>query len=259
MRNTLFSLVGGQPGAITRPERGAAVVVLLFALSIFSVLALTVLRNSSLEAVLRTSDHPDLHVVLYTGGAGSPQVVGRLNLPTIWRLQESVPDTSAEVRAPGPVGTRLASEMEPGWAYAVQLATTVRVCCDSGDGACANVTWDQQVAEGSASPAIDQALEPTDTARRLQFALFSADIADNVSLDPNAAVESPFIVRATRVPEGIEMPHTGGATVSCRLDTKEKTLATGTLQLNPGGDAQGRVNRVSAGSIVLNYYEPVKR
>jgi len=245
--------------SISYSQRGAAVVVLLFALSIFSVLALTVLRNSPLEVALRTSEHPDLHVVLYTGGAGSPQVLGRLNLPTVWRSEEGVPDLSAEVRAPGPVSAPMTGELEPGWAYAVQLAPAVRVCCDSGDGACANITWEQQVPEGSASPALDQPLQTTDTEHRLQFSLSSADIADNVALDPNAVVESPFIVRATRVPEGEQPPDVGGAAVSCRLDTRERTLASGTLRLNPGVDARRRVNRVSAGSIDLTYHEPVKR
>src|SRR6266540_590091 len=218
-------------------QRGAAVIVLLFALSIFSVLALSVLRNSPLEMTLRTSDNPDLHVVLYTGGAGSPQVVGRLNLPTMFRLQEAMPDPSVEIRAPGPVGAPLTGELEPGWAYAVQLMPNVRVCCDSGDAACNNITWDQQVPEGSISPAIEAPLQSTD-------------------LEPNASVESPFLVRATRVPEGAQPETTGAAAVSCRLDTRERNLATASVALRPGADASGRVNRVSAGSVELHYKAP---
>src|SRR5215217_3156603 len=95
-----FRSPASEPQKRKPADRGVAVVVVLFALSIFSVLSLTVLRNSALEVILRTSDHPDLHVVLYAGGAGSLQVLGRLNLLTIWRLQDSVPDLSAEVRAP---------------------------------------------------------------------------------------------------------------------------------------------------------------
>ncbi len=237
-------------------QRGAAVIVLLFALSIFSVLALSVLRNSPLEMTLRTSDNPDLHVVLYTGGAGSPQVVGRLNLPTMFRLQEAMPDPSVEIRAPGPVGAPLTGELEPGWAYAVQLMPNVRVCCDSGDAACNNITWDQQVPEGSISPAIEAPLQSTDLERTLQFSVSSANIADNVALDPNASVESPFLVRATRVPEGAQPETTGAAAVSCRLDTRERNLATASVALRPGADASGRVNRVSAGSVELHYKAP---
>jgi len=247
------------PGTPLRSERGVAVVVVLFALSIFSVLALTVLRNPQLEVVLRTSEHPDLHVVLYTGGAGTPQVLGRLNLPTLWRSEESVPDLSAEIRAPGPVGTPMTGELAPGLAYAVQLTPGLRVCCDNGDGTCGNMTWDNEVPEGSVSPSLDEPLQTADTERKLQFALSAADIADNVELDPNAIVESPFLVKAARVLPGDQPDHTDGAAVSCRLETRKGNVATGTLRLNPGVDAQRRVNRVSSGSVDLTYREPIKR
>jgi hypothetical protein len=84
-------------------ERGAAAIVLLFALSIFSVLSMTVLRNSGLEAVLRTSDKPDVHVVLYAGrrrlASGHRAIES-----TDRRRVESGTDISAEIRAPGLVG-----------------------------------------------------------------------------------------------------------------------------------------------------------
>jgi hypothetical protein len=96
-----------------RSDAGVALVAVLYALSIFSVLSLTVLRNAALEKTLRTADDPDLHVVLYAGGAGSRTVIGRLNLPTIWRNQGG-PDRSTEIRVPGAPGLDLASELSPG-------------------------------------------------------------------------------------------------------------------------------------------------
>ena len=239
-------------------QRGVAVIVLLFALSIFSVLSLTVLRNTALEVLLRTSDNPDVHVVLYAGGAGTPHVVGRLNIPTIWRLQEGVPDTSAEVRAPAPVGSALTGELAPGWAYAAQLSSALRVCCDGGDGACKNIPWDQQVPDAAVTPPIEATPETKGTTQTLRFSLSSADLAANIPVDPNAAAESPFLIRATRVVEGAQPAGVDGAAVSCRLDTRDGNLATGALTLQPGVDAQGRVNRVSAGSLELTYQEPKK-
>jgi len=236
-------------------ERGAAAIVLLFALSIFSVLSVTVLRNPALEAMLRTSDKQDLHVVLYAGGAGSPQVIGRLNLPTLGR-EESGVDQSTEIRAPGLVGGDLRGELPPGSTYAVEITSNLRICCDNGDNACSGIPWDQQVNEAKLSPAIDRSLETTNTERELQFSLSAADIADNVVLDPNAVTEAPFLIKAAKVQDGDVPTPVDGAAVSCRLDTREKKLAEATLQLQAGTDRNGRVNRVSSGTVKLNYQAP---
>src|SRR3954471_18458802 len=67
----------------SRSDRGVAVVAVLYALSIFSVLALTVLTNADVARDMRLSLEPDLHLVLYVGGAGSPKIVGRVNMPTL--------------------------------------------------------------------------------------------------------------------------------------------------------------------------------
>jgi hypothetical protein len=172
-----------------------------FALSIFSVLSLTFLRNPTLEAVLRTSDSPDLHVVLYTGGAGSPQVIGRLNMPTVGR-EESSSDISTEIRAPGLVGGDLRGELPPGSIYAVQVTPNLRICCDNGDNACGGIAWDQPLNEAKVSPAVGRPLETTTTKRDLQFSLSSAEIADNVVLDPDALTKAPFLIKAAKVQNG---------------------------------------------------------
>jgi hypothetical protein len=236
-------------------ERGVAALVLLFALSIFSVLSLTVLRNAAVEAMLRTSDKPDLHVVLYVAGVRTPQVIGRLNLPTVWR-EESGADLSTEVRAPGLVGGDLSAEFQPGGTYAVELTSNLRVCCDGGDGACRDVPWEQPLPEAKLSPPIRTPLETTPSERELQFSLSSAEIADNVVLDPDTVSEAPFLIKAARVQDGsVANPVDAGA-VSCRLDTRDKTLARGSLQLKAGTDRTGQVNRISSGSMKLTYNAP---
>jgi len=237
-------------------ERGVVVITVLFALLMFSVLSLTVLRNPALEVLLRTSDTPDLHVVLYAGGAGSPELVGRLNLPTLQRLHETIPDSSTEVRAPAPVGDAIKGEFQPGHGYTVLLAPGLRVCCDGGDGTCSNLPWDEPVPQGTVSPTFDRPVETTDTKRELLFSLSSADIADNVALDPNAATHAPFLIKAEKVQDGNVTPPVDAAAVSCRLDTRQKKLAEATLQLQPGTDHNGQVSRISAGTIKLNYQAP---
>jgi hypothetical protein len=239
-------------------ERGATVVVLLYALSIFSVMSVTLLKNAALETRLRTADNPDVHVVLYAGGAGSPKVVGRLNLPTMIRSEDSRPDESVEIEAPGPVGAAMTAELEPGWAYTVQLSATLRVCCDGGDDACGSLTWDQPVPEGSLAPALRRALEITEPRHRLQFELSSSAVPENAGIDPAEAVDAAFLVRATRLAAGSssgEAPE-GASAVACRLVGPDTTFATGTLTLRPGTDEHGQINRISSGTMELNYNQP---
>src|SRR5687767_8566888 len=147
------------PRFCSRSERGIAVVVLLYGMSVFSALSLSLLRNAELEKTFRTGDDPDLHVVLYTGGASSQTMIGRLNLPTASRKQEG-PDASTEVRIPGAPHLNMASELPPGWSYAVRLSPEARVCCDGGDNACASVTWDESIVAGSVAPPITRPLKP---------------------------------------------------------------------------------------------------
>lgn len=229
-------------------------VVLLYALSAFSVLALTVLRNSELEATLRNGADPDLHVVLYAGGAGTASVVGRLNLPTVLRAQ-GTRDDSAEVRAPGPVGTPLTAAFPAGAAYAVQLSGSLRVCCDMDGAACGSVGWDQPVPQGRVEPPLAEAIAIAPDRSTLQFALSALDVAPNAPLDPNATAPAQFLLRATRVPDGDPPPPLAAAAteVTCSMQTPDAVLATGTLRLLPGVDERGAVTRVSAGSLQLTY------
>jgi hypothetical protein len=234
-------------------ERGVAVVVLLYGLSVFSVLSLTALRNPELEKTLRTAQDSDLHVVLYAGGAKSQTMVGRLNLPTIFRTQGE-PDKSTEVRIPGAPHLDLAAELAPGSAYAVRLSPHARVCCDGGDNACASVTWDEEIAAGSVTPVLPRPLQPGAESRELQFELSSLAVPSDVALDPTATASSAFLVRATRVLDGF----TAGATedaqrMTCTLQSGDATVATGTLRIRPGLDENRVVTRISSGTLELSY------
>lgn len=236
-------------------QRGVAVVVLLYGLTTFSVLSLTVLRNAELERTLRTADNPDLHVVLYAGGANSRTMVGRLNLPTALR-NETGPEASTEVRIPGAPHLDLASELPQGWSYAVRLSANARVCCDGGDNACAGVTWDDEITSGTLAPAILAPLEPGGPARQLQFALSSLPVPRDVDLDATATAESAFLVRAARVKDGSGAAAQGAGdsqSMTCTLHSGEAEVAKALLRIQPGVDENRAVTRISRGTIELNY------
>ena len=233
-------------------DRGIAVVALLYGMSVFSVLSLSLLRNAELEKTFRTADDPDLHVVLYAGGASSQTMIGRLNLPTASRKLEG-PDKSTEVRIPGAPNLTMASELPPGWSYAVRLSPEVRVCCDGGDNACAGVTWDESIASGSVAPALPQPLKPTGGARELRFALSSLAVPSEVALDPSATASSAFLVRATRLLAGATAPNPDAEAMTCTLQNGDATLSTGTLRIRPGLDENGVVTRISSGTMDLKY------
>jgi hypothetical protein len=238
-----------------RCEHGVAVVVLLYGISIFSALAITLLRNTPLEKALQTASDPDLHVVLYAGGAGSPAMVGRLNLPAAWRNEE-VPDQSTEVRIPGAPQLDLASELPQGWSFAVRLSPHARVCCDAGDGACANVTWNEEITAGSVSPELTHPFMAPGEKKTLKFSLSSLSVPSNVELDPNATASSAFLVRATRILEGSNASLTegqGSQQMVCKLESSENPVATGTLRIEPGRDESGAVTRISTGTVEIDY------
>lgn len=239
-----------------RSDRGIAAIVLLYGMSVFSVLSLTVLRNAELEKTFRTADDPDLHVVLYAGGADSPTTVGRLNLPTAYRNADG-PDKSTEVRIPNAPHLDMAADLPAGWSYAVRLSAEARVCCDGGDNACASIAWDTDSFEGSLAPAIPRPIKPTVESRELQFALSSLPIPGDVMLNPAATASSAFLVRATRVRPGSSEAAPpvgqGAEAMSCTLQSGDTTLATGTLRIRPGVDENGAATRISAGTFELKY------
>jgi len=249
----------GAAPATNRPaERGIVLLVLLYALSIFSVLALTLLGNVQLESRFRSDQDPELHVVVYTGGAGSPRLVGRLNLPRIFD-EPSLPDKAVELQTPAPDMFDVKSELPAGWAYAINVAPGVRVCCDGADGACSRLNPEQQLPTASVTPPFEPPAKTAESDKALRFELTSVNVPDNVTLDENVAVESGFLVKAKRVLENVEPQQTEPAhpALACRLDASGSTLATRALQLQSGADDSGRLNRVSSGVLELSYRIPV--
>ncbi len=229
------------------PDRGIAVVALLYGMSVFSVLSLSLLRNAELEKTFRTGDDPDLHVVLYAGGANSQTMIGRLNLPTASRNPEG-PDASTEVRIPGAPHLNMASELPPGWSYAVRLSPEARVCCDGGDNACASVTWDESIVAGSVAPPLGRPIKQGAASRELQFALSALAVPPEVSLDPRATASSAFLVRATRLLAGATSSSRESEPITCTLTSGDATVATGTLRIQPNPDNNKTVTRISSGT-----------
>jgi hypothetical protein len=242
----------------TWSDGGIAAVVVLYGLSAFSVLSLTVLRNAALEKTFQTAKDPDLHVVMYAGGAGSPAMVARLNLPTLLR-NEGGPDASTEVRIPGAPHLDLASELPDGWTYAVQLSPDTRVCCDGGDGACSKRTANDEAASAVVTPPVTRPFSATGEARSLQFSLSSLPVPPDVQLDPNATAESAFLIRASRVLPGSGTspgPNQDAQRMSCRLESADREISSATLRIQPGLDENRSSSRISTGTLELSYRAP---
>lgn len=235
-------------------DTGAVIIGLLYGLSVFSVLALTVLTNGPLENAFRESTDPDLHVVLYVAGERTPEITGRMNLPTSWRQAEPEIRKSIELRTQAPLDMDPASALPAGWSYTVNLPHGARLCCDGGDKACEDPTALLRVYEGSVTPAMDRPLATSGDTRHLEFELSAFDLADNLNLDPSLAFQPGFAIKATRIPEGAEGRSVDPAhsPVSCSLRSGDTTVATGVLRVvtTPTG-TDG--TRVSSGTVELEY------
>ena len=113
-------------------QDGMALLAVLFAISAFSALAVTVLTDEALEAALASGG--ELTVSAPGQNASSPKAPWPV---TITRTK--VGESEFQVRIPVsadfvpelPVG---ASSHPGGWHSIVQVAPGVRVCCDGGDG-----------------------------------------------------------------------------------------------------------------------------
>jgi len=241
-----------------RSERGAVIAEVLYALSLFSVLSLTAVSNAPLEETLRTSSYPDLHLVLYAGGAGTPSVLARLNLPTLERTDRDAKDRSIAVQVPTIAAGPITDSLSPGGTYSVQLGQGLKVCCDGGDNACANVDPAVPLEQASVTPAVDSAVKVLDTFRELKFNLETFQPADNTLLNPAASVENGFLVKATRVADfdAVQAQASAGGYVVCRLQQGRSILATGLLRLDAPIDPLGQSSRLQGGSVHLKYLAP---
>ena len=249
----------GRPEGCRRSERGAVIAEVLYALSLFSVLSLTAVNNAPLEETFRTSAYPDLHLVLYAGGAGTPSVLARLNLPTLERTDPEAKDRSIAVQVPAMAAGALTESLSPGSTYSVQLDQGLKVCCDGGDNACANVDAAVPLEQASVTPAVVSPVKVLETFRELKFNLETFQPADNTLLNPAASVENGFIVKATRVADcdAVQAQGSAGGYVVCRLQQGRSILATGLLKMDAPIDLQGQSSRLRGGSVHLKYLAPV--
>lgn len=240
-------------------ERGAVIAEVLYALSIFCVLSLSTVGSPSLEKTFRTNTSPDLHLVLYAGGAGTPTVLGRLNLPTISRTAQERKDQSVAVTVPALSAGAITASLSPGGTYSVQLARDLRVCCDGADNACATVDPAVAIEQAELTPAIEAPFKVADTFRELKFNLEGFDPPDSLGLNPAASVDNGLLVKATRVADfdAVQAQASGGGYVVCRLQQGQSILATGLLRLDAPIDPQGQSSRLRGGSVHLKYLAPV--
>ena len=242
-----------------RSEHGAVIAEVLYALSIFSVLSLTAVGNSQLEETFRTNTSPDLHLVLYAGGAGTPTVLGRLNPPTMTRTAPESKDGSVAVTVPAVSAGPITAPLPQGGSYSVQLGHGLRVCCDGADDACGNVDSTVPVEVASLTPAIETPLKVADTVRELRFNLEAFEPSLNADLNPTASVENGLLVKATRVSDfdAVQAQASAGGYVVCRLQQGKSILATGLLRLDAPIDQLGQSSRLRGGSVHLKYLAPV--
>ena len=241
----------------TSTETGTVVLAVLYGLSVFSALTLSVLTNDALEKALRESSDPDLHLVLYVRGERTPEITGRVNLPTLWRQTEGEMRKSIQFHAAAPLDMDPLSSLPAGWSYTVDLPDSTRICCDGGDNACEDPTALLRTYEGSVTPVI-RPLETAGVPHRLEFDLSAFDLADNLDLDPNVVLQPGFPMKALRIPAGAQtrINDPERSDVSCSLRSGETTIATGRLQLSVT-PASSDVSRVSSGTVQIEY-QPIR-
>jgi len=248
----------GPARACLLSETGAVIAEVLYAVSLFCVLSLTATSNAQLEETFRTSSYPNVHLVLYAGGAGTPAVLGRLNLPTVSRTAPESKDRSVAVTVPAISAGPISAPLPQGGSYSVQLAEGLRVCCDGADNACANVDPAAPIEQASLTPAIGAPIKVADTVRELKFNIETFEPAANTQLNPEASVENGLLVKATRVTDfdAVQAQASAGGYVVCRLQQGRSILATGLLRLDAPIDAGGQSSRLRGGSVHLKYLAP---
>jgi len=212
-----------------RDERGIVALIVIYGLSIFSVLALTMLADVDLEKKFRTTSDFDLHVVLFGGRSDSETVVGRLNLPTLYR-EQAKDDASIEIRIPVPVAADTSTSFGAGSTYSVRLSKELTVCCDTGDGACANRLPDVDLPVGSVNRVPGNSKTTVGEAT-LTFDLSTFQQADNLSLDTAVASGDHILVKAAKDMTADSASTLANADLACKVDRSGTVVASGTLAL----------------------------
>jgi len=253
LKRSLFARTGDR----TTRQDGMAILAVLFAISAFSALAVTVLTDTTLEGALAAG--AELTVSAPGQNASSLKAPWPLTI-TRARLGES----EFQVRIPVP------ADFEPelpvgagsnpgGWHSVVQVAPGIRVCCDGGDGLCRNRPLEETT--DSTDPASDLSFSPGSPTQSLMFSLLTgadsqASGAANQSAvyTVNAKPQPPDAVSQEAISDG-QTP--GGGVVMCQLEKGEVVLAAGLIRLQqappPTGDGS---DRVLEGTLRLDYFRP---
>jgi hypothetical protein len=241
-------------------EAGVALVVVLFALSVFSALAATLLTDRAIESDLQ-SGVPGAHVGLTTEEIPD-QVAGSSSAAAPWRLVTSRPGRPPlMVWMPLPGGFTREDTFAPGgWSYAVGLASGLLVCCDGGDGKCArDAAADQHTYPASVNPALPPP-NPGGLEQRLLL-----DLATSVPPPTSGAASANlFPLQATAssiqaLPGDVvtypsQAPY--GSIVACTLENQGTVVARGAMRLRrvprPGVPST-QADWLSEGTLDLTY------
>jgi hypothetical protein len=222
--------------------------MVVFAMSIFSALATTMLTDKELESRMRAKVD-DLHLVLYAAAIQPSEFLARLNVPTISRLRaDEQREPGAEVRIPLPTDLESLADR---WIYHVELSPGVSVCCDGGDQSCENVGAFTPV-PGSLNRPLTRVEPASRSEKRLAFALATQSLADSTEEQIPPPEAGGFLVRATnidvsRVASPIQSGPSGAddlseTSMSCTLRANDEVVASGLLRLRQAG------SRTSPGS-----------
>ena len=243
----------------SRSARGAVIAEVLYAMSIFSVLSLTAVGNPQLEETFHTNTSPDLHLMLYAGGAGTPHVLGRLNFPTSSRTAPGANDPSVAVQIPALSAGAITGALPAGGTYSVRFGPGLSACCDGGDNACGSVDPAAVVEQGTLTPPMASRVNVADTFRELKFQLTTFEPPATMLFDPKASVDNGLLVKATRVSEfdAVQEQTRAGGYVVCRLQQGQSILATGLMKIEAPIDAGGQSSQLHGGTVHLKYLAPL--
>ena len=243
-------------------EHGMTLLVVLFAVSAFSALAVSVFTDKALEAALASG--MELTVSEPARNVPSPKVPWPVKI-----TRTSLGDSVLQVRTPVPMDSASeehvgASSQPGGWISVVQVAPGVRVCCDGGDGLCRSHPLGETTT-ATPDPPLDLSLSQASPIQSLVFSL----VTGAEPPVPGATNPSPFYTvnvrpqpssttdALTQQPNGSDAPLPGGEVIACQLERSDAVLAQGLFRLQralpPVGDGS---DRVLEGTLSLDYFRP---
>jgi hypothetical protein len=208
-------------------EGGVVSLLVVYGLSLFSVLALAMITDPDLDRKFRSVADYDLHVVLFGGRPDSERIISRLNVPTLQRATAQE-DFGTEVTIPLPIDADVSGEFGPGSTYAVQLGPDVRVCCDTGDNACDSRPH-SELPVGSANRTLKLPIPNQETTVRLTLSTFP--VPEDLALDPTLRTEDRFLIKAAKEPGADPTAPLQDPALMCKMEKSGKAIASGILAL----------------------------